>query len=145
MISASILLTNTAINSGSPVKLLCNGITPSGNKNNVQKPDANGDALVEVQTQSYENLKYTILGLNITGQAGTLTYNDILTLYTQKYNGSNYSTLNVTYGDGSVLNGLSGSTDIKVIMEGQFNMPFNVTQVKNAAIPKGSITFRETL
>lgn len=140
----SVLLTNTEINSGTPVRLLCTNVTVSGTKNNVQKPNANGDAEVEVQTQSYENLKYTIQGLNVTGDSDTLVYDDIKILYKQKYNGSNNSILNVTYGNGLVLSSLTGATDIPVVLTEGFSLPFNVSAIKNAAIQVGNIAFRET-
>jgi len=140
----SVTLTNTAINSGSPVRLLCNNVLVSGTKNNVQKPNANGVAEVEVQTQSFENLKYVIQGLNITGVAGTLTFDDIKILYKQKYDGTNASVLNISYGNDISVTSLSGATDIPVVMTEGFTVPFNVKTIRNAAIQVGSITFRET-
>ena len=143
MTSALALLTHTAVNGGTPVRIMCDSITPSGTKNNNKKPNANGQSMPEVQTQTYENLKYLLGGVHYTGVANQLAYTDILALYTSKYNGSNAAVLNITYGDGLVLPGLSGSTDIDVILD-IFSLPISAKDSKNGKLPVGSLTFSET-
>ena len=70
----------------------------------------------------------------------------MLILYKKKYDGTNYSVLNISYGaTGSEtdLNGLGGSTDIKVIIETP-NLPISVTDSNHGKMPIGSLTFTET-
>jgi len=143
MTFATVLLTNTAINSGSPVRVLCKTAAVSGTKNTQQKPDANGSDMVEVQTQSYENFKYVLSNTYFTGATDTLTWDDVITLYKQKYSGSNYSTLHIKYGTSSVLNGLSESTDIKVVLKVP-NLTLDTSDSKDAYRPKATLTFTET-
>lgn len=139
----SVLLTNTAINSGNPVTVYCDVITISGDKNNNKTANANGESMSEIHTQSYENPKYVMSGIHFTGTSGTLSFDDVLTLYTQRYNGSNATVLNVTYGDNVVLSGLSGSSDIDVIMD-DFSLPISARDSKDGKLPIGRITFTET-
>lgn len=141
--TASVLLTHTGINSGAAVRVLCSGVKLSGIKNNNKKPNANANSMAEVQTQTYENLKYLVDGIKFTGEANVLSFADILVLYKELYNGSNAATLNVTYGNNTVLSGLAESTDISVIMD-TFNFPIDVKTSKDGYLPVGSIVFTET-
>ena len=85
---AEVTITHPDINSGNSVRILCNGVTVSGNKNVDSTPNANiGTGPVEVQTQSFENLTYNINGINYTEESGTLTWDNVLTLYKSKYTG----------------------------------------------------------
>ena len=140
---SSIYLTNTDINLGTPVKVLCNTVTVSGIKNNQKKPDANGADIVEVQTQSYENFKYTLTGAYFTGEANTLTWDDVIILYKQRYDGTNYTTLNINYGTSNTLNGLSASTDIKVVLNTP-SLSLSTSASKDAYRPQATLTFTET-
>lgn len=139
-------LTHASINSGTPVRLLCTNINISGKTNISVEPDANGNNQVEVHKQSYENLIYNISGLHFTGAANTLTYTDLLTLYRAKYGGSYAPAyLTATYGDGTVLKGVDGSTtSIKVLLE-SFNFPISMTDSKNGYMPVANVVLRETL
>ena len=101
-----------------------------------------------VQTQSFENLKYVVNGIRFTNELNTLTWNDVLTLYEAKYNGSNAITLNIGYADYSTgnityVNGLAASTDIDVILE-TATLPISVSDSKDGRLPVGSLTFVET-
>lgn len=145
--TTQVLLTHTAINSGTAVRVLCNKITPSGTKNIIAKPNATGEELVEIQTQSFENPVYKIDGIHFTDESNILTYANILTLYKARYNGSNAITLNVTYGGDSAKSLVAAcdttSTDISVIMK-TYNCPIDVTDSKDGYMPIGSITLQET-
>ena len=139
---ATVTLTHEDINSGNPVTVLCNNIVIGGKKNVISTPDANGDGIVEAQTQSIENFTYVLSGINYTGAANTLTWDNVITLYKSKYDGTNYITLNVTYGS-TGLKGLEESTDIKVVVE-SLSLPISTVDTRNAYIPVGTITLRET-
>ena len=147
----TVTLTHPSINSGTAVRVLCDNVTVSGKKNNKYDPNANltGD-IVEVQTQSIENPMYRVQGIHFTGASGTLTYPMFLTLYRHKYGGAAETgalapvTLNVTYGSGTALVGVDGSTtNIKVIME-DFNFPIDVKDSAGGYLPIGNANFRET-
>lgn len=80
--------------------IMANSVTVSGSKNTDETPDVNiQDNPVEVQTQSFENFKYTVSGVHYTNATGTLTWDDVITLYKKRYNGTNYSILNIAYGN----------------------------------------------
>lgn len=141
---AYVKITHPDINSGSPVYILCNNVTVSGTKKLDTTPNVNiQDGPVEVQTQSFENLNYSINGIHFTGESGTLTWLDLLTLYKSKYDGTNPAVLNVSYGTNVILSGLSASTDINVVLK-SLNFPLSTADSKNAYQPIGTISFVET-
>ena len=140
---SELLLTHTDINGGTPVKIRANAVKISGKKNLSRTPDVNSDDQTEVQTQSFENLSYTCTGVNFTGTANTLTWNDVLTLYKLKYDGTNYATLNITYGSSDVVTGLSTSTDIQVVLDPP-TVYVNTKATKDGASPMATLVFVET-
>jgi hypothetical protein len=140
---ASVTLTHSSINSGNPVEIKCNVVSISGKRNTEKAPNANADGPVEIQTQGYENLVYNITGIRYTGAAGTLTWDDVLTLYKEGYDGTNYATLNITYGESTTLKGLEGSANIKVILETP-NLSISAEDSRNAYLPMGTLKFSET-
>ena len=119
-------------------------VTPGGKKNIDVSPSANIEGPVKVQTQSFENLNFQIQGVHYTGEAGTLTWANVLTLYRHKFDNSNPAYLEVTYGDTKQLTGSDGvTTKIPVILE-SFNFPISTKDSKNGYMPVGSLTFKET-
>lgn len=141
--TANIALQHTDINSGVAVNIICDAVTVSGKKNIVSTPYANVSGPSEVQTKAPENFKYVISGVHFTDDANTLTWDHVITLYKATYDGTNYATLNVNYGDSKVLNGLSQSTDIKVVLEVP-NLPISARDSRNGYLPVGTLTFIET-
>lgn len=144
--TANILLTHTAVNGGTPATIICDKVTVSGKKNIIQKPYANGLSLSEVQTKSFENLKYVISGVHLTDGTNILDWDDVLALYKASYDGTDAATLNITYGKTGaekVLNGLSASTDIKVILETP-SLPIDARDSKGGYLPVATLTFIET-
>lgn len=83
---------------GGVYPVLCNSVTVSGKKNFDSKPNANVDGPVEVQTLSRENLQIVLNGVYMPETANNLTYNDVLFMFNQKYNGANKIFLKVEYG-----------------------------------------------
>ncbi len=148
----SITLTHDDINSGSPVVVLAGSITTSYQQNNTSTANANGNDYVEVQTQSFENPKYVINGINYTYNDGTtssgsntcFSIEDLRTLMSVKYDGTNYITLNVTYGDSNTLKGRLGSANIQVVLDGNNSFNLSARDITNAKIPMGSLTLVET-
>ena len=126
------------------VDVFANSVTVSGKKNNIVKPRVNGDDLAYVQTQSYENLKYIISGVNFTGVAGSFAYTDLLELYKVKYDGTNPIIMRVVYGNNITLPNLSEATTGIYVMLDDFSFPIDVTATKDGYIPKASLTFTET-
>jgi hypothetical protein len=146
--AARITLAHPSINSGNPVNVFCNQVTVSGKDNITDDPYVNGVQQSEIHTQSFENLKYSIQGINFTGAAASLAYTDVLTIYKNRYDTTAATTckLRVVYGYGTAktLVGVDGTTmDIKVVMEG-FNFPIDAKNTKEGYMPVGSITFVET-
>lgn len=147
---ALVQLTHPDINSGSPVRVLCDKVTVTGSRNSQKNPNANPAnsglfELVEVQTQSVENPSLTISGIHYTGTSGTLTWDDVIILYETPYDGtaSTTTTLNVTYGDSTALKLLAGTSDIKVVLD-TFNLPIDARDTDKAKLPIGTLTFIET-
>ena len=140
---ARVTIQHADINSGVAVRVKCTGVSVGGKKNNNKTPNANGDDLVYVQTQSYENLTYSISGIHYTGESGILSWADVITLYKAKNTSTNYAVLTVTYGDSTQLTGLAGTTDIKVALD-TLNFPISTIDSKEAYLPVGSLTFTET-
>ena len=140
-----VTLQNDSINSGVAVTIPCTVVTPSGSKNIINKPEANGSQMAKVQTQSFENLVYTIGGIYYTGESNTLTYDHVLTLYKQAFDDTNASTLTITHGKdtGTAVKGLGGSTSIKVILK-TFSYPLDQSKSDRAYRPVGTLTFVET-
>lgn len=143
--AAQITLTSPLINSGNPVTLKCNQISVAGKKNITHKPNANVSGPVYIQTQSFDNLGIGIQGVHFTGTSGTLTYDQVMDLYTGAYDNTAATTvtLNVRYGVSNYLSGSDGATNIKVVLE-SFNYPIDATQTRDGYLPIGSLTFRET-
>ena len=140
---AILQLTHEDINGGDPVKVLASGLTLSGKKHLQLKPNANINGPVEVQTQSFENLTISIQGVHFTGETDTLDWDDVLTLYQSKYDGTNYIILNVAYGsDDTYVAGLTG-TDIKCVLETP-SLPINMTSSRDGYLPVGTLILRET-
>lgn len=140
---ATITISDSALTPTSKI-IKCNGITVSGSKNIDMTPNSNiSTGPVEAQTQSFENLTYAISGVHYTDESGVLTWDDVLILYKKKYDGTNYSILNVSYGNSTSLKGLSGSTDIKVLLRVP-SLPISATDTRDGYLPIGSLTFVET-
>ncbi len=157
-------LTHPEINSGNPVRVMCQKVTVGGKKNVDSKPNANIDGPVEVQTLAYENLSINLTGvrfMNITtndlssttanprNTIQTLTYPHLLTLYKEAYDGTSGTqiVLNVSYGrngDITDLVGLSNSANIPVVIE-SFSLPIDTAATKGGYLPIGNIILRETL
>ena len=138
---ALINITQTSIGTK---RILGQGVTISGTKNNDAKPNANGTDMSQVITQSFENPKYVISNVKDTGVSGTLTYADVLTLYQMKYDNTNPCTLVITYGTASTVPSITSSTSgAKVILE-SYNISYDCSDSKNAYLPSMTLTFVET-
>jgi hypothetical protein len=136
-------------------RLLCQTLRVSGKKNTVVKPYATGNVPSEAQTTTPENLKYVANNVFFTEDPGTLSYNDLLTLYLAPYKGAASTThpaikLVVTYDttdtpvvSKTIANETIATTEIYVVME-SFDVSFDTKSSKDAKLPTGSITFVET-
>ena len=139
-----IQITHPDINSGNPVKVLAQTVKISGQKNVNVTPSVNILQMTRALTQSFENPVYSISPVYVTGQAGTLTYNDVIVLYKMRYDNTNAPILNVTYdGDKQLVGVDSGSTDIKVILQ-DYSFDLNAKESRDAYRPKLSLKFVET-
>ena len=142
---AIVTITHEDLNSGSPIKVQTKSIKVNGSVNLDAEPSLTGAPPVEVHTQTSENLRYTVVGTltNETSPTRTLLWDDLLTLYKTKYNGSNHVTLNITYGDSTTLKGLTGSADIKVWLR-KPSLDLNAGSVRDAEFQDISLEFIET-
>ena len=132
------------INNNEPVRVLCTSVRPSGSKNNSARPTPNRFKKTTVQTVSVEPLRFVLENVIITNDEGTLNYNDILSLYNSRFNGSNSAILKVRYGDGLKLVGQLGEENIRVVLD-SFNVPISVNDAKDARVLRGgSLVFTET-
>ena len=135
------------------VKILCNNVTPSYKKTSISNPRANGDELVEVQTQGRENPVYSVTGVHYTDEEGTFNQQHLIDLYKLKYDGTDdtkaylritYATFDMT-GDRVIVSAQGTSiTDIPVILR-DGNYPINVSNSIDGHVPIGSLSFIETV
>lgn len=139
---ASLTIIDSDINSGDQTSILADSVVVSGNKNNAKQPNINSD-LVEVQTNTHENITFNVTGVHITNEEGTLTWSDVLTLYKKRYSGANSSALQIVYGEDNNLTGLGETTNIKVILD-NFRFTIDTKDSKNAYQPKLTLMFSET-
>ncbi len=117
-------------------------ITASGKKNNSVQPLENGTALARVQTQSYDNPRYTMSGVVINlANTSSIQYSDILELYTMRYDGTNPAKLRVTYNTTSQLTDTDGTTtDIPVILE-SYTWPIDMGDSRDGYRPTVTLNF----
>lgn len=141
----SLQIKHTSINGGSYINISSNNVTVGGKKNNIASPNANlNGSIVEVQTQSIENLTYNIPNVHFTGSSTVLSYADVLTLYRATFDGTNPAYLKVVYGTATSLVGVDGTTvEIPVILQ-SFSFPVNVKDSRDGYMPIGNLTFIET-
>jgi hypothetical protein len=142
---ANFTLQHTDINGGTPIEVKANKITVSGKRNLIATPNANlTGSIVEAQTQGMENPKIVINGVHFTNETGTLTFEDVLTLYKTPYDGDNPALLTLTYGNGYVVPSITGSTSgIPAVLE-SYTLPFDANDSRDGYLPVGSMTFIET-
>jgi hypothetical protein len=125
------------------VTLLGAKVTYSGKKNNSSEPNANGNDMVEVQTQSYNNPTLNIANIKL-HDTSYLNMKDIQALYKAKYDGSNPIELVVAYGsDNVVLPSLLHDTSIWCVLE-SFTVDLDARNSDQAYMPFASLTFTET-
>jgi hypothetical protein len=137
----------------SVVRILANTVNVGIKKNNTTQPIENGINLAEVETQSVNNPTYSIQGVSITGETGTLTYDHVLKLSALHFNGTNAPRLTLTYGKPTAVtlshlkyvtgNLTPTSESIPVILESA-NFNFSAKDTASGYIPQGSLTFVET-
>lgn len=147
-----IRLLSTALTAPTSVKLLSGSVSIGYKLNTTAKPPASGNDLAEVQTQNYENPIYTISGIRLSQESGTLTQKNLLELIRSRYDGTNSHTLNITHsnytkdGETAVIalsNTDLATTDIPVILDSAtYNI--NVAGSTNAYLPTLTLIFKET-
>jgi len=140
---------------GSDYIVYCDTVVVGWKNNNVIKPNANGTSVVEAQTQGFDNPIYTLQRVHLKNEgletSTDMTYNDLLTMTKNQYNGSNAITLTFTFsnsGSTETQVGSDGSSPIKVVID-TFNFPISATTeyddgTNKFHIPVGTITLRET-
>ena len=126
----------------------CDNVTVSWKNNNDSKPNANGTAAADVNTQSFENPDYTLNNVRfLLANTSSLQYSHLLKLSKIKYDGTNAPILQVHYGkSGSEVNLVASdevSTNIKVLVE-NWGFPIDVKQTVNGYMPIVNIKFKET-
>lgn len=120
------------------------GVAVAGNVNLFNKPLANGTDIAEIQTQSYNNPNYSISGIHFTGVAGSLTYAALLSMYKNKYDGSNPIYLEVQYGDSDNLVGADGTTTSIPVVVSSFTFPISTSDSRKGYMPVASLNLTET-
>lgn len=145
-------LTHPSINSGNPVTVLAPRIQPSGKKNLTHKPDANGGDIVEVQTQSYENMGYQFSSVfvpdNPDGAEHTLDVEDLQVLYTTKYDSTNPIEVSIEFANHTrtesvALKGTDGASPIKMVLS-ELSISFDTSRSDDTYLPTASFTLVET-
>lgn len=144
MVNPSVTITHASINAGVPVRVMCGQVRVDWKNSVVSDSDALNTAVIEVQTQGFENPAMTLPNIKLTGAANTLTYAMILTLAKLQYTGSNAPTLTVNYGSSSQLVGSDGlTTSIKFVIK-SFGLTIDASDSKNAYLPIANIVILET-
>lgn len=131
-------------------KVLCQTVQVGWKNNVTAKPKVNGGTVVEAQTHSFENPTYTLQGVQLTEESGTLTYQALLQMAKNRYDGTNKVLLTVDYGVNTTkpLVGSNGtSTNIPVVITG-FSFPINASDTYSGSnsfyLPALTITLQET-
>lgn len=145
MARASLTITHASIGGA---KTISARVLAVGFKRNTEaKPNVNGGSMAKVQTQSQENMTYSLNGVTFTGATGELTYADLLTLAKLNYDGTNAPTLAVAYGRGNAATSLIGfdgvTTAIKVIIK-DFSGNFDTSDSDGAYRPSFTVNLVET-
>jgi hypothetical protein len=128
------------------ITVLCGVVTCGGKKNTETTPAANVDGPIIVQTQSFENITISLSNVQFTQGTDTLTWSDILSLYSHKFADNNPAYLEVQYGKGDTifnLTGTAGTTKIPVILQ-SFSLPIDTRISVEGKIPTAKLTFIET-
>jgi len=148
---ATVTISSSDLTPTTAIIIKCNQVTVGFKNNNSTKPTANGDDIGEVQTISQNNPTYNLQGVMITGEAGTLTYKNILELLNIDFNGTNAPLLTITYGKGSSTTTVpkwsatpsSSTGPIPVILDAG-NINFDAKDSVGGYLPTGTLTFVET-
>lgn len=150
---ATVTIASSAL-SPSTKTIKCQRVNIGHKRMIISDPNANNTDVVEVQAQSYENPTYNVQGIMFTGETGTLTYADCVTLTKLPFDGTNAPVLTITYNAAdtagnyttgtAVVSDSAGSTSgISVVVE-SFNSVFDAQDSKDAYRPSGTLSFRET-
>ncbi len=144
MVNPSLTITHADINGGVAVRVMCGRINLAWKNAVTAEPNALNTAVVEAQTQGFENPVMTIPNIKITGAANTLTYAMILTLAKIQYTGSNAPVLTCNFGSSSQLVGSDGATtSIKFVVK-SFDFSVDVSDSKNGYMPTANLVIVET-
>ena len=129
----------------------CNSIKIGFTNNLVAKPNLNGDSVVEVQKQSFENPLYILGGVLLTERSGSLDYDTLLEFAKMDNTSSdNYLVLDVDYGvsSSSILPDTSETkSGIKVVVKSYditLALDSYVSGSSRIRVGNGSITLMET-
>lgn len=146
---ASVTITSSALTPNTKT-VLCRTVTVGFKRDLVMEPYANGGTLAEVQTQSQENLRYSLQNVHLlsgTVASTLMSYSDWMTLAQLDYDGTNAPLLTVTYGlagSTNILSSYAGSTDgIPVVVE-SFNANLDASDSKDSYRPTMTVNLVET-
>lgn len=149
----SVTITSSVL-SPSTKTIRCQSVKIGHKRQVTTEPNANSTGVVEAQTQSYENPKYSVQGVFFTGESNTLTYDDCVLLTKLDFDGSNAPVLTVSYNladsNGNFTNSLQvlsdsagGTSGVSVVVE-SFDATVDASDSRGAYRPTASIDFRET-
>jgi len=150
---SEIILKCAALTEPTEVRIVAQKTVVAGKKNNNAEPNVAKNEMVEVQTQSFDNPKYTINNVYIINSDTldtTISYEQFLELLQLEYDGTEDTEiiLNVNYPNYDrteliALPSLTGSTDIKVVLD-TYSVSLDAGDSKDAYLPIGSLVFTET-
>lgn len=125
----------------------CKNVAVGFKRDIVAEPYANGGTMAKVQTQSQENIRYSLQGIHVAGSGESstiLSYADVLTLSKLDFTGANAPKLIVVYGTASSLVGYDGATtSIPVVVE-SFNFVLDAGDSLNGYRPSLNMNLVET-
>lgn len=133
---------NTGTSTYDSYNIYASSIQVSFKNNNTSKPNANGGSATTVQTQSFDNPMYSLQGVLINNDSGTLTYAKLLEA--AKYrSATNPLLLLVNYGTDLVASD-GTSTAIPVVVN-SYNFPLTTDKSEGYNVGGVTITFMETV
>jgi len=142
MANTLVTLKHSTINSGNPIQIACTSVKVGFNKKNVKKPNANYDQYpAEVITSGRENPKYFLENAKI--DVKDLSYDNFLKLINLENDESDPLVLNVMYNGKYLVDSLSSTKDIPVIVDGSINAVFSTMTSKDAYMPSVTIPLVE--
>ena len=143
---AKLTLRHPDVNGGAEVRVLADRLSPQFTRLKNHKPDATGVDIKEVQLRGVENPSYQVFNVRITGDAGTLTYAQLIQFLKIQFDGTNPIEMRFDFGAGAGtrLTGYYGTGTYIPVCLFAIGGGFNANDTRDAYMPNLTLQFVET-